>query len=151
MKVLRIILVLLIVAMMPCCTQNNGHIGPLFGSWHLESMTCDGEIKPQPEGTDTYWSFQGQVLNVLLVETMYESLFYIATWERENDCLALDFTHSSESHEPGTGFYRAPYWMGFPENEILRVDIRKLNGSEMILDWTSAEGQKYVYNFKKTW
>ena len=78
--------------MMPCCTQNNGHIGPLFGSWHLESMTCDGEIKPQPEGTDTYWSFQGQVLNVLLVETMYESLFYIATWERENDCLALDFT-----------------------------------------------------------
>ncbi len=151
MKALRILILLLAVAAGSACTQNNGHIGPLFGSWHLENMTCDGENLPQPEGTDTYWSFQGAVLNVLLVETMYESLFFIATWERDGDKLALDFTHSSDISEPGTGFYAAPYWMGFPENEVLDLDIRRLDGSRLILHWTSKEGKKYIYNFNKTW
>lgn len=152
MKVLRYIILPTAIALLPSCTQNNGHIGPLFGSWHLEAMTCDGENIAQPKGTDTYWNFQGAVINVLLVDTMYESFFYIGTWEFESDdMLALDFTHRSDIAEPGTGFYEAPAWMGFPANEVLRLDVCRLDGSHMTLGWTSDEGKKYTYNFNKTW
>lgn len=136
---------------MPACTQNGGDIGPLFGSWHLESMTCDGEPFAQPAGTDTFWNFQGHVVIAILSKGMYETLDFTGTWEQRDGLLVLDYTHSSDNAAPGTQHYRAPYWMGFPENEVIDLTIIKLDNSTMMLSWTSAQGRKYNYNFKKTW
>ena len=151
MKTIKILLLSAVIIFLAGCTQNNGHIGPLFGSWHLETMTRNGDVYSQPDGTDTFWNFQGQMLMVILSEGMYEKYDFDGTWERTDGYLMLDFTHSCNTDGPGTGDYRAPYWMGFPENAVLLHSVQKLDGSDMILGWTSAEGEVYIYKFKKTW
>lgn len=144
MKKIRHILFAVLLPLVLCaCTQNNGHIGPLFGSWHLENMTCDGTPLPQPDATDTYWKFQGSVVEVILTEGFYDAGFYTGTWTRDASVLSVSF--------PPADAPLTPQWMGFTAQTPLRLDIVRLDGSEMILKWISDEGNVYIYNFKKTW
>lgn len=148
----RRIYILMMLSMLLCgCTQNGGRIGPIFGSWHLEDMRCNGEAFPQPAGTDTYWSFQGNVARVLLVRTMYESEQYDATWQQTAGMLTLYFNHSCDGTDVGQGHYQAPQWMGFGNAEILDMDIERLTSADLWLRWTSDNGDVFMYKFKKTW
>lgn len=154
MKKTTVIFCLLIAALISSCTQNGGRIGPLFGSWYLESATCDGEPFALPTDGNTYWIFQGKVLVVKFDKEMYESQEHIATWEYAtgNDhTLLLDFTHSDDNTAAGHDRYSAPAWMGFVQGEILAVEIEHISGSDMTLEWASPSGEHYRYRFTKTW
>lgn len=154
MKKTAIIFCLLLVAVFASCTQNSGHIGPLFGSWYLESTSCAGLPFALPDDGDTYWNFQGKVLVVKFDRGMYESQEHIATWEYapgSDRMLLLNFTHSDDTTAPGHDKYSAPAWMGFTQGEILSVEIEHISGSSMTLGWTSPEGLRYTYRFAKTW
>lgn len=142
-KIRNIAFALLLPAILCACTQNNGHIGPLFGSWHLEDMRCDDTPQPLPDGTDTFWKFQGSVVEVILSRGFYEAEFYTGTWTMEGGVLALSF--------PPADSPVVPEWLGFTPQRPLELVVERLNGSEMTLKWTSDEGKVYKYNFKKTW
>ena len=43
MRHIAFIPLLIIMLLISGCTQNNGEIDPWFGTWRLESLTCDGE------------------------------------------------------------------------------------------------------------
>lgn len=154
MKKISYILCILAAAVLAACTQNGGRIGPLFGSWYLESATCDGQPFALPDDGNTYWIFQGKILMVKFDRGLYESQEHIGTWQYaagSDRLLLLDFSHSDDSTPPGEGLYGAPTWMGFPKGQILAVDIEHISGSGMTLGWTSPEGLRYIYRFSKTW
>lgn len=142
--------VLPILLMLCGCTQNNGHIGPIFGSWALVAICEDG--RDLDLSTETVFSFQNEVVQVLrlnadpppsVVEMKY------GNFSIEEDVLTLKF---QVAPTPGGNYmYMTPTWLHFPEHYgQLNFEIEKLDGSAMILRLTSSE-KVLVYAFSKTW
>ena len=70
MKKIYSALIVLTLTLMCSCTQYNGHIGPLFGSWSLVEMTADG--LPLELTDESVFSFQNEVVRVVrLVDPPY--------------------------------------------------------------------------------
>ncbi len=149
MKTLRLIL-FFFTAALAACTQNNGRIGLLFGSWHLESMSLNGKPFAQPEGTDTYWKFQGHVMQAILSFGPDDTDTRTGTWSSDDDVLTLRFTHGDDVNAPGTGGYTPPQWMGLDGSGIFELKILRLTGSSLSLSLGTADGV-YTYTFSKTW
>ena len=130
------------------CTQNNGHLGPLFGSWSLVEMTKNGLIIEL--GDETVFSFQNEIVSVVryvnppyTVVTKYGNFSHIG-----ND---LTLIYQPSPTPSGSNIYMAPEWLHFPKDEnIINFKVRKLTGSEMelVLD---SDGMTMGYSFKKTW
>ena len=83
----RTILAVLLAAVAMACTQNGGHIGRLFGSWVLESATCDGSEMTMPEDTETFWSFQSDLLRVQLADKHHTAENYFGNFTELPDGL----------------------------------------------------------------
>ena len=88
----RILLPLAIAALLPACTQNNGHIGPLFGRWQLlEIALPDSSVNP--EGT-LYVSFQNEVvLFQRLSADGHSTHTYFGTFVHTPDSLLTRLSH----------------------------------------------------------
>ena len=88
----RTILAVLLATVAIACTQNGGHIGRLFGSWVLESATCDGSEMTMPEDTETFWSFQSDLLRVQLADKHHTAENYFGNFtELPDGLLRLDY------------------------------------------------------------
>ncbi len=134
------------------CTQNNGHIGRLFGSWHLETATCNGQAYALPEGTESFWSFQAEIIMVTLEAERHESIKRYGTFEQLPDnILRIDFTHSSDGIPAGTGIYAAPQWMGFPDTGVFDLNVADTAGNRLVLSYTTPQSDIFTYTFSKTW
>lgn len=147
MKKIYILLLGVVLVALGGCTQNNGHIGPIFGSWSLVGMTEDGE--PLDLSGETIFSFQ----NVLVQVTKYEDdpynpIIRYGNFTMEDDILTLKF--QNKPTPTGSYTYVTPEWLHFPSDGNLNFDVKKLNGSkmELVLD---NDGKIYEYSFKKTW
>jgi len=46
------------------CTQNNGHIGKLFGAWLMTEMTIDNTPKTFEKGAFTTVAFQNNIMRI---------------------------------------------------------------------------------------
>ena len=57
---IRLLAALLAAVLLCSCTQNNGHIGKLFGTWVLTERLADGAAIEKPYDADAYMSFQKQ-------------------------------------------------------------------------------------------
>ena len=157
-KHIVLIISVLIGLLTTACTQSDGHIGPIFGSWILDSETVDGtavEVRDET-GTFTVWRFQQCVIGVgLCNDAKYSASQSYGNFEL-TDCdktLQLDFTGQDDApaHQEG-GYYWAPYWMGFPKTGKFTLTVDRLNGSKMDLTWNDPEsGKVYQYHFRKTW
>ncbi len=130
------------------CTQYNGYIGPIFGSWSLMSMTEDG--LPIELEDETVFSFQNEVVRVVrLVNPPFSSLTRFGNFTLSDDVLTMKFQHKPTSSD--SYLYVMPDWLHFPQDEEpLRFEVKTLNGSEMTLVLYTDE-KTYCYNFKKTW
>ena len=82
-KVIFIFYVLLGI-LMTACTQNNGHLGPLFGSWSLVGLTEDG--KPVELEDKTVFSFQNELVRVVKIEE----------FPNQSETRYGNFTHSGD-------------------------------------------------------
>lgn len=134
------------------CTHNDGDIGPLFGSWRLESASRDNVAMTLTPGKYTTWSFQNSIVLVQLIDATHYSESRIGSFSRPADGkLRIDFDNSADGVEAGTGAYAAPTWMGFPGKGVFDLDIAELNGKKMVLVWNSPDGAIYEYKFSKTW
>ena len=148
----RTILAVLLATVAMACTQNGGHIGRLFGSWVLESATCDGSEMTMPEDTETFWSFQSDLLRVQLADKHHTAENYFGNFtELPDGLLRLDFEHTADNNPDGGGQYAAPQWMGFPATGIFTLRIVSCDSKRMELIWQNKEGQLFVYKFSKTW
>ena len=134
------------------CTQNDGHIGPLYGSWTLTQMLCNGEQQQLPQGTSTMASFQNNIVFFHLYEDSDGTYTRkIGTWEQKNDDIYFNFTHSGNGTPAGTGIYSAPEWLDFPQNCVFSVALKETGGGKMTWERTADNGDVYIYNFKRTW
>ncbi len=130
------------------CTQYNGHIGPIFGSWALVEISNDGA--PLEMKDKTVFSFQNEVIQVTLVnEEPLASTIRYGNFVKTDDTLTLKF--QTKPTEGDTHMYMTPDWIYFPldVNSIL-MDIKKLNGKEMILVLETGP-TPLQYKFERTW
>lgn len=130
------------------CTQNNGNIGPIYGSWSLVGISEVG-VPLDLEG-ETVFSFQNEIVQVVrLAESPYIGEYRYGNFSISDDVLTLRFqSHPTQS---GSYMYMTPTWLHFPEDgKPIPLDIRKLGSGSMILD-LSNDGKKYTYTFKRTW
>ena len=150
----KILLIISIILSLAAC-QNDGRIGSLFGTWGLASMTVNGAPAEDVDPELTTWSFQNNIVRIVLDGPHHAWTDRTGTWSRTSrdgkNYLELDFTHGEDDIAPGSGPYKAPEWLGFPENRVVPLEFVKDSSREMILTWTDDDGKVYVYTLKKTW
>ena len=135
--------------MLTCgCTQHDGHIGALFGSWALTDVTRDGDSAELEY--ETVFSFQNEIVRIVgYVDQPYYAMTRYGNFTHEGDALILKFA-SEPTPTNGRG-YMAPEWLYFPKDEnILHFDVKHLNGSVLELTLVN-EGMTTCYSFRKTW
>lgn len=130
------------------CTQYNGYIGPIFGSWSLVEISDNGiplELKEE-----TTFSFQNEVVQVTCYTDKYlTSISRYGNFVKTDDTLTLKFQNSPT--ESGSRLYMTPEWIYFPTDvSIIDLDIKKLNGKEMILVLQTGSAP-LEYKFERTW
>lgn len=130
------------------CTQYNGYIGPIFGSWALMEISEDG--LPLTMDEETVFSFQNQVVQVIKrAEPPFPSAYRYGNFVKTDDTLTLKFQTSPT--ESGSQMYMTPDWLHFPADEMIIVmDIKKLDSKEMVLDLISGPSH-LQYRFARTW
>lgn len=134
------------------CTQNNGHIGKLFGSWVLTGRLADGEAVELPsDGVEYYMSFQGTVVRFTTELPRHDYLTYVARWSQSGDVISFDFNNTSDANpNPGTGGFAPPVWMFEPEL-LVDMNILKLDNGKLSLLQDNGSDAVYIYNFERTW
>lgn len=139
----------LILVMLLCgCTQNNGYIGPVFGSWSLVAISGD-ETSLEKEG-ETVFSFQNEVVQVVLIQSDFKKIVRYGNFSISDDILSLKFMTELTPDGDGGGFLM-PSWLYFPQNEMpLKFIIKELNRKRMILVLNDGT-KELTYTFEKTW
>ena len=152
MKKIKLLAVCAVMAGIFCgCLQNHGYIGRLFGSWVLCEMTVNGEDYDSSQYGDLFWSFQS---NIIMMTTVFDhgtANRAFGTWTESDDDLILNLGHKYDGiAQPGTGAYGPPSWLGLPgsDNVVLHYQVKEKN--KMSFDYTSPDGTRYFYAFKRT-
>lgn len=133
------------------CTQNNGNIGELFGSWALREVTIDDTPADMAEATPTVFSFQANVVRVTYYDDEYYHFNYLGTWTRSDNTLDFDFTHHNNATAPGEGPYSAPTWLDFETGVVTHTTIVRLDRGHLDFTRITPGGTTYLYKFEKTW
>lgn len=142
---------LLATVVMTSCTQNDGRIGELFGTWALESVVdCDGVELPLPDN-ELFWSFQSSVVCFKVVYPYHIRVDYWGSWERNGSLLMFDFENSDDMTATGGDLYSVPTGYYFAEGEQhLQFAVRRLDNSRMELLYEAEDGAPLTYLFYKT-
>lgn len=128
------------------CTQNNGDIGDWFGEWHLRSIEINGAADNGYSG-DMLWKFQNNIVEMIVVSGHTHTGHY-GTWSEADGKLILNFTHSDNLHEAGTGKYAPPAQTHLPA-AVVALNIVKLSSSEIILKYEAESGDMIIYTLRK--
>lgn len=147
---MRKTLIMLIMAFLGLCgcTQYNGHIGLIFGSWSLVEISENGI--PLKMDDMTVFSFQNEVVQVLLrADDPMPSITRYGNFVKTDDKLILKF--QTKPTEGDSYMYMTPYWLHFPlDEDAILMDIKKLTGKEMILVLETGPNP-LQYKFTRTW
>ena len=132
------------------CSQNNGHVGPIYGAWTLLEMSADGQQLPI-EGESTVFSFQGEIVQIthmLSAPDVYTKNF--GNFSIDQKELTFQFQSGLSGDE---GYqYTAPAWLYFPSDGMpFHIQVTDLGTRNMDWQFTTSEGTNYHYKFKKTW
>ncbi len=130
------------------CTQNNGYIGPIFGSWSLVEISENGDSLVFKD--ETTFSFQNEVVQVIRYADNYMSTSTrYGNFVKDDETLTLKF--QTRPTESGSQMYMTPDWIYLPiDLSAIYFDIKKLNGKEMILVLESGP-TSLQYKFVRTW
>ena len=145
---LLIISILAQIVVLNGCTQNDGDLHGLFGSWKLESITIDN-VEDKDYQMNEIWVFQNNIMAINVVDE-HEHLpqTYYGTFERDGNTMTMNFTHSDNAFAPGTGPYAPPTETHLPA-AIFNMEILKLTGSKLRFEYINTEGKTIIYNLKK--
>lgn len=133
------ILLLLIVS--AGCTQNGGHIGKLFGRWHLERIEGDNMEAPEQTG-NIYWSFQSDMILLQRENGEIDFSRVYGTYRLEDNTLFLDFPEKDK-----TPMFKQ---LGLPKIPCkCEMQVLKLTHSEFILIYNPTPDTSLTYYLKK--
>jgi hypothetical protein len=148
-------LMLAVVAIVMCGVmsgcQNNGDIGPWYGSWLLTEMTVDGEPYTKPFEGDlfVYWSFQNGIVSVTRTDKFYNMDVTYGRWEATDTELLLNFDNTDDLDEDNSSRYGAPTYLLMDPNAVEHLQFVSNNWKTMVLSYVNAQGQKIIYTIKK--
>ena len=135
----KILFIALGLFMSVSCVRHNGNIGPLFGMWHVSSITIDDVVDENYDGC-MYFAFQSSVFSVTIVdEELHESSITYASWKYDGKDLIIDFSDKEFGPFKTTGMSRG-------QNKVV-VEYQK--GDDMTLSYVTSDERKYVYHLKK--
>ena len=133
------------------CTRNNGDIGLWFGTWHMLSVTADGETETGYD-KDIFWSFQNDILLLTRIQTGNDGIHRVerryGTWREDGDMLFINFSYSDDHDHPDYT-YRPFEELHMPHDSEVPLTIEKKSGTNIILRYNSPDGVKYTYTLKK--
>lgn len=89
------------------CTQNNGYIGDLFGTWYLQSISSPEH--PIDDAKEYYLLFQGSVFCLKEVDVQaYTVINAYGSFEEQDGTLVLDFKEDGADLASRLGFNESP-------------------------------------------
>lgn len=149
-SIYKSIILTVVLLCLGSCTQNDGHIGDLFGSWALREMKCNGkELAELPRAVI---SFQNEIVRNTLYYGDREVKQTVGSWKQEGDIVYFNYTHSDDGSDgPGQGYYSAPTWLGFETNTITEARVSRLDGGHFNFSIKNSDGSEYSYKFDRTW
>lgn len=146
---LTTVIVVCVVLMLASCVTNDGDIGSLYGQWALTEMTVDSE-KADIDVKLYFWKFQSNIIQIQKDMGFDYTCYSIGTWERLDDELLLNFTHSEGPEGSGEWpKFNPPPELGIPGRVISPLEIETLNNRDMVLRYVNTDGQEYHYTFRK--
>lgn len=155
MKLHRIIYIFAAVAVALVsggCTQNNGYIGDLFGSWTMSEMIVDGNPVQAVDDRYLSLSFQSTIAGFYVSNDLRDNYKSYSRFEHDGDRLTFIFNRPVDSVSPVTLF-------GFEVTKDTMVDgyttidtrILRLTGSHFEMTYTDLQGRVFIYKFYKVW
>lgn len=147
MKIIHIIITTALLVISGC-TQNNGYIGPIFGSWSLMGISQNGS--PLSLEDKTVFSFQNEIVQVEKVaEPPHSSLFRFGNFHIDHNILTLQFQDRPTAND--SHIFLTPTWLYFPQDGLpIKFKVEFHGNNKM--QWTIDNGPwKYTYTFIKTW
>lgn len=138
-NVVKMILMAVVVMVMTACTRNNGDIGELFGTWRVVSIEKGGQELTSDAGS-LYFSFQSSIYcQRYIYDDTYGAESRFASWKYEGDGIVVDFSDERYAPIAITGMQQGQNY----------VEIERSDGSDMVMSYTTPDGDKYVYTLKK--
>lgn len=156
-KSASLLLCALLMLVLGGCTQNNGYIGDLFGTWRLDRLTCDGAPQVLYPGCESEgdepgripelytFSFQGSLIGVVAIYPHHDFSEAYGSFEHAGDILYLNFDHTDND---GGYMYTPPAALHLPDT-LVPMNIEKLTSSEMHIWYVSDDGKRYDYYLNK--
>ncbi len=133
------------------CTRNNGDIGEWFGTWHMVSVTADGDLDGGYK-KDIFWSFQNNILMLTRIQTenngMHRAERRYGTWCEEENLLFVNFSYSDNESNPDYT-YRPFEELHMPFDSEFPLTIDRKSGKTIALTYNDPDGVKYTYTLKK--
>lgn len=145
-KILNLLTLIVMMAGLSACTQNNGDISPWFGYWRMTALNLDGEPDPAYNGMIT-WSFQNNIVAINTYNELHDYDEGFGTWEEEGNSLILDFTHSQG--QENAYMYTPPVILQIPDNRTVAFTIEKRSGREIVLSRVLDSGETMTCVLKK--
>lgn len=138
-----------IICLLVISCQNDGNIGPIFGTWRVDSAVKEPGISLDCKGTT--FSFQGNIVEVVrLLDDMGSHIPAYGNYSRDGNTITLNFTNHDNDIESGTSFYAAPSWLGMTSEQPMTMQCT-IDDREMVWIWIAADGLTYTYKLHKTW
>ena len=126
-----------ILAMTSSCTQNGGHIGDIFGRWHLLRIEADNMEAPAQNG-DLFWAFQGDMFEMQLSHGNHAVSTIYGLYTLDDKTLTLTFPEERYSPFSETGLGRET-----------RLEIIKLTYGEMTVIYRPTADTSLTYYLRK--
>lgn len=132
------------------CTQNDGRIGPLFGTWRLDSIERLDNAETLMPPHDLTWSFQSDVVCMKELLPYHGQNEYWGSWRLDGTTLELFY----DNHDDEIGSMSPPYTLpsgyGFDAAPTtLRFSVTELSGSRMTLEYVDSTASTLRYTLTK--
>lgn len=134
----------MLVSTLMGCTQNDGYIGDIFGSWVVVDIQRDGNSIPDIKQSTL--SFQNSIVFAVYADENHSAWREAGTFTLVGDKLTLDFTHTLPEAD-----HRNLDWLYLPVQAVTDCCVTTLNSSKFDFYYIDREGVKYSYKFRRTW
>lgn len=137
----------------PSCTHNGGDLDGLFGTWHLNRITIDGQTDEAYTG-DIIWKFQYDIIAMMPTNDEEHLRFEgWGTWSfdpTDHNILLLHYIHHDDKHPAGSSVYSPLPATHLPAGEITLI-IDRLTSSSMQLTYKVPDSSSEIVYFFTKW
>ncbi len=137
-KISALLIISAVSIIFSSCTQNNGNIGELFGTWYVESIEINGEPS-DGYNANIFFAFQSSATTMTQVYEYNVTNTIYGDWSREGDTLYLRYEDSVYPPLTATGL--AP--------TVNACKVTELTNDVFIFEYTNSSNQLYRYTLTK--